>query len=203
MAAATPALDAESESERKQSDALSAKVNSLSTPSLDCETKQSDALPPSFNPLDTRDSHWTLENHLKAYLQRTTESSIASVKPSVLWQDVSVTGSGVIATYQETVTGTFTGPGQAISHLFTRTKKPNSNKTIIHGFEGLVKNGEMLLVLGRPGSGCTTLLKALAGLTDEYTGWQGSIEYNGVPIDYMRKRFRGEVVYSPEGRLPT
>jgi hypothetical protein len=34
---------------------------------------------------------------------------------------------------------------------------------ILYGFEGFVNDGEMLAVLGRPGSGCTTLLRTLAG----------------------------------------
>lgn len=36
---------------------------------------------------------------------------------------------------------------------------------ILKNFEGLVESGEMLMVLGRPGSGCTTLLKTIAGQT--------------------------------------
>lgn len=36
-------------------------------------------------------------------------------------------------------------------------------KTILRDFEGLVESGQMLLVLGKPGSGCTTLLRTLAG----------------------------------------
>jgi ATP-binding cassette subfamily G (WHITE) protein 2 (SNQ2) len=191
------------ESQRKLSDAHPADFRPLDAPDTENEKKQSDALPANADPFDTQDPRWTLESHLKAYLERTAESSIASVKPSVLWQGLSVTGSGTIATYQETVTGTFVGPAEAISGLLTRSKGPEAKKTIIHGFNGLVMDGEMLLVLGRPGSGCTTLLKALAGLTEEYTGWQGIVEYNGVPIDDMRKKFRGEAVYSPEGRSPT
>ena len=35
---------------------------------------------------------------------------------------------------------------------------------ILNGFDGLVNKGEMLLVLGRPGSGCSTLLKTIAGV---------------------------------------
>lgn len=34
---------------------------------------------------------------------------------------------------------------------------------IMHQIEGLVMPGEMLLVLGRPGSGCSTFLKTLSG----------------------------------------
>jgi ABC-type multidrug transport system ATPase subunit len=62
-----------------------------------------------------------------------------------------------------------------------------------------VREGEMLLVLGRPGSGCSTLLKSLCGLTDEYLGWQGEVRYNGVDMDIIKTWFRGDVVYTSEG----
>ena len=45
---------------------------------------------------------------------------------------------------------------------------PRSQKVrlrILHSFEAIVSGGEMTLVLGRPGSGCTTLLKTLTGDT--------------------------------------
>ena len=38
-------------------------------------------------------------------------------------------------------------------------------KDLLRDLEGVVTSGQMLLVLGRPGSGCTTLLKTLAGNT--------------------------------------
>ncbi|KAL7904164.1 Brefeldin A resistance protein [Trichoderma velutinum] len=113
---------------------------------------------PSRDLLNTQDPQWTLEDHLVAYVQRSSESAISPVK----------------------------------------TARRDSNNTILQGFNGIVKNGEMLLVLGRPGSGCTTLLKTLAGMTEDYTGWSGLIEFSGVPIETVRKRFRGAVTYNPE-----
>ena len=51
---------------------------------------------------------------------------------------------------------------------------------ILHQFDGLIRAGEMLLVLGRPGSGCSTLLKALSGNTYGFQLGQGSkINYQG------------------------
>jgi ABC-type multidrug transport system ATPase subunit len=38
-----------------------------------------------------------------------------------------------------------------------------AEKVILNNFNGVVKTGEMLVVLGRPGSGCSTLLKTLTG----------------------------------------
>lgn len=51
---------------------------------------------------------------------------------------------------------------------------------ILRDFEGVVRKGEMLLVLGPPGSGCSTLLKTLSGQTaglklslDSYINFRG------------------------------
>ena len=41
--------------------------------------------------------------------------------------------------------------------------KQRSGVDILRDFEGLIKAGEMLIVLGPPGSGCSTLLKSLCG----------------------------------------
>lgn len=41
----------------------------------------------------------------------------------------------------------------------------------------------MLLVIGKPGSGCTTFLKALAGMGDEYKSVTGGLTYSGRPAD--------------------
>lgn len=52
---------------------------------------------------------------------------------------------------------------------------------ILHGMHGLVSSGEMLLVLGRPGSGCTTFLKTLAGDTHGiFIGDESHINYEGI-----------------------
>ncbi|KAH9212020.1 P-loop containing nucleoside triphosphate hydrolase protein, partial [Leptodontidium sp. 2 PMI_412] len=53
--------------------------------------------------------------------------------------------------------------------------------------------------LGKPGSGCTTLLKTLAGMTESFHGWSGIIKYFGISVNDIKKRFRGDVVYNAEG----
>jgi ABC-type multidrug transport system ATPase subunit len=45
--------------------------------------------------------------------------------------------------------------------MFSNAKKPH--KQILRNFDGLMKSGELLIVLGRPGSGCSTLLKSMTG----------------------------------------
>ena len=57
----------------------------------------------------------------------------------------------------------------------------------------------MLVVLGRPGSGCTTLLKTMTGETDGFYIDQASeINYQGVPMEDMHTDFRGECMYQAE-----
>ncbi|KAL1618926.1 hypothetical protein SLS56_010343 [Neofusicoccum ribis] len=43
--------------------------------------------------------------------------------------------------------------------------------------------GEMLLVIGKPGSGCTTFLKMLANMGDEYKSTTGKMTYGSRPAD--------------------
>lgn len=51
---------------------------------------------------------------------------------------------------------------------------------LLKDFYGLLKPGEMMLVVGRPGSGCTTFLKALAGQTGSYAGVDGAVYYGAL-----------------------
>ena len=51
----------------------------------------------------------------------------------------------------------------------------------------------MVLVLGRPGSGCTTFLKAISGYTAGYKSVQGEISYGGISLEEMQKHYRAEV----------
>ena len=70
---------------------------------------------------------------------------------------------------------------------------------ILRNFEGLVRSGEMLVVLGRPGSGCSTLLKTIAGETHGfYIDSKSEINYQGIPKETMHKDFRGECMYQAE-----
>ncbi|KAH9999357.1 P-loop containing nucleoside triphosphate hydrolase protein [Russula vinacea] len=58
--------------------------------------------------------------------------------------------------------------------------KDGNAKTILNKCSGLAKPGEMILVLGCPGSGCTTFLKAIANQRDEYSSVSGEVCYGGM-----------------------
>lgn len=51
---------------------------------------------------------------------------------------------------------------------------------ILNSIDGVLDSGEMLVVLGPPGSGCTTLLKSIAGeMNGIYLDDQAELNYRG------------------------
>ncbi|CAD6982083.1 unnamed protein product, partial [Tilletia controversa] len=71
-------------------------------------------------------------------------------------------------------------------------------RKILQGFNGSIQPGQMVLVVGRPGSGCSTFLKVIANQRQGYLGIDGDVKYGGVDSVEMDKRYRGEVVYCEE-----
>lgn len=53
-------------------------------------------------------------------------------------------------------------------------------------------------MLGCPGSGCTTFLKAIANQRREYGSITGDVRYAGIDAGEMLKRYKGEVAYNEE-----
>ncbi|PHZ11067.1 ABC transporter G family protein [Rhizopus microsporus ATCC 52813] len=80
-------------------------------------------------------------------------------------------------------------------------KRSGNDFTILKGNDGFCKHGEMLLVLGRPGAGCTTLLRVLANMRASYTNIEGTVTYGGIEAREFSKYYRGEVCYNEEEDL--
>jgi hypothetical protein len=54
-------------------------------------------------------------------------------------------------------------------------------------------------ILGCPGSGCTTFLKAISNEREGYASVSGEVCYAGMDAQEMAKHYKGEVVYNNEG----
>lgn len=76
--------------------------------------------------------------------------------------------------------------------------KKGTEFDILKDFRGVLKPGEMCLVLGRPGSGCTTFLKVISNQRFGYTNIDGNVKYGPFEADFFEKRYRGEAVYCEE-----
>ncbi|KAI8147471.1 ABC-2 type transporter-domain-containing protein [Fennellomyces sp. T-0311] len=114
----------------------------------------------------------------------------------LIWKDLEVEGLGADA---HTIPTVITGLMSLVQpwKLFG-IGSGKSTKKILHPVSGFVKEGEMLLVLGRPGAGCTTLLKVLSNMRASYTNVAGSVSYGGIDSCTFFKRYRGQVVYNEE-----
>lgn len=126
-------------------------------------------------------------------------------KVGVVYKNLTIKGVGSTATFVRTlpdaVMGTF---GPDLYHLISgwvpslRMGRHKQTRTLINDFSGVVKDGEMCLVLGRPGSGCSTFLKAIANNRESYESVDGDVSYGGISAEKQKKQFRGEVNYNPE-----
>ena len=123
----------------------------------------------------------------------------------VVFHDLTVKGVGLGASLQPTVGDIFLGLPRTIKNLITKGPKAAAGKppvrNLINSFDGCVRPGEMLLVLGRPGSGCTTFLKAFCNQRSGFADVLGDVSYGGTDAKRMAKDFRGEVIYNPEDDL--
>ncbi|CCM03667.1 uncharacterized protein FIBRA_05811 [Fibroporia radiculosa] len=85
-----------------------------------------------------------------------------------------------------------------LSKIIPSKEQQVPTTTILHKQSGLLKPGEMCLVLGCPGAGCTTFLKTLANEKREYASVSGDVLYAGIDAHEMAKYYKGEVVYNQE-----
>ncbi|KAG1745100.1 ABC-2 type transporter-domain-containing protein [Suillus paluster] len=113
----------------------------------------------------------------------------------VMFKDLRVIGGGSRTSPQPTV-GSLFHPSTCMRKM--RGNRHPSTKDILSGFEGVVTPGEMLLVLGRPGSGCSTFLKTLANRRGEYHAVEGQVFYDSFTPTEIHDSFRGDVTYCPE-----
>jgi ATP-binding cassette subfamily G (WHITE) protein 2 (SNQ2) len=117
-------------------------------------------------------------------------------KLGVTWTDLTVKGVGADACYNENVLSQFI-PGR----LKGRNKTDQASlRTIIDQSSGVVLPGEMLLVLGRPGAGCTTLLKLLANRRSGFAEIDGEVHYGSLRHDEATK-YQGQIVMNTEDEI--
>lgn len=99
-------------------------------------------------------------------------------------------------TFLDTLVLQFAGPFLKLAQLIGAKKPPVRN--LIEHFDGCLRAGEMCLVIGRPGSGCSTFLKVIANQRKGFLGVGGKVTYSGIDADEFKKQFRGEAIYCEE-----
>lgn len=148
--------------------------------------------PPELDPLSDK---FDLSAWMKFKVEQFETGAIKRRHTGVLFKDLSVHGSAAEIKLQKTVGSILTAP----LHLKEIAQSRSRHKTILQNFDGVVKRGEMLLVLGRPGSGCSTFLKSMSANYEGLGLGEGSvISYDGIPQKVMKQQFRGDILYNGE-----
>ncbi|KAL4766906.1 ABC-2 type transporter-domain-containing protein [Aspergillus nidulans var. acristatus] len=117
----------------------------------------------------------------------------------VVFENVSVYGKGAgnrtVLDLPAILEGVLKLPWNLVSSFGS---KPAATKKIIQDVSGVVFPGETLLVLGQPGSGCSTTLKVLANERSSYALVEGDVSYASISAPEMAKKYGSEVVYNAE-----
>ncbi|KAM9925286.1 hypothetical protein OXX59_003971, partial [Metschnikowia pulcherrima] len=147
--------------------------------------------------LEVDPENFELSKLYKTFLYHAEKEGLMLRELGVSFENLSVYGKDQTYTYLPTMSDIISGPYGMIRSA--REAKKLADRAILDSFDGLVKSGEMLLVLGRPGSGCSTFLRTISGTdTESYTGLEGEIVYDGIEREEMWKRFSSDLIYNPE-----
>lgn len=147
----------------------------------------------SENPSQHND--WFMTSQVRQQHDRDLASGFKRQELGVTWQNLGVDVISAEAAVNENVLSQFNIP-QHVKE--SRNKAPL--RTILHNSHGCVKPGEMLLVLGRPGSGCTTLLSLLSNRRAGYKSVEGDVRFGSLTPDEASK-YRGQIVMNTEEEI--
>ena len=152
---------------------------------------------PDSPELDPANDKFDLYKWLSFFLRSMDEEKLKVHKAGILFRNLDVFGSGFALNLQKNVGSIFMAPFR-LNEYFGLGRK--NEKRILKGFDGLINSGELLIVLGRPGSGCSTLLKAICG--GELHGLsldpKFELDYDGIPLKQMLEEFKGDLIYNQE-----
>ena len=147
------------------------------------------------------DEPFNLEETLRGNKQMEEEAGIKGKQIGVIWDNLTVRGIGgtknYVPTFPDAFIGFFEFPIKALMQVFNIGKK-GKEVDILRDFRGVVKPGEMVLVLSKPGGGCTTFLKTIANQRYGYTSIDGEVTYGPFSAKEFEKTYRGEACYCAE-----
>lgn len=123
-------------------------------------------------------------------------------KPALLgvaYKDLGVYGHSTDSDYQATFANVIYKTAMQWIKGHNRKYRESIRFDILKPMEGLITPGELTVVLGRPGAGCSTFLKTLATQTHGVKVDEKSvILYDGFTPHDISHHFRGDVVYCAE-----
>nr|AET72446.1 ATP-binding cassette transporter ifT1 [Cordyceps fumosorosea] len=148
------------------------------------------------SPLNPSSPNFSGREWAKAIVELVSQEGSAFRTAGVCFQNLNVHGFGTAADYQKDVANVWLSAMGSVRNLVTNNKQ---RIDILRSFDGIVRRGEMLVVLGPPGSGCSTLLKTISGeMNGIYLNDDSYLNYQGIGANEMYKNHRGEAIYTAE-----
>jgi ATP-binding cassette, subfamily G (WHITE), member 2, PDR len=112
--------------------------------------------------LNPNSPHFKASAWAKSVVNMVQDQGASFRTSGICYQNMNVYGFGEATDYQKTVSNIWL----SATGLVRRAMGSGQRRIdILRSFDGVVRKGEMLVVLGPPGSGCSTLLKTIAGET--------------------------------------
>ncbi|EPY49857.1 hypothetical protein SPOG_03329 [Schizosaccharomyces cryophilus OY26] len=133
-----------------------------------------------------------LRRYLRGYKDTLDRDGIRSRTTGVCMRDTSIYGLGSGYEFLTTFIDIFLAPYRHFK------ERQVVKKAILSHSHALANAGELVMVLGQPGAGCSTYLRSVAGETEHYNGVEGSLHYDGIDAVEMKKHYPGDVLYSGE-----
>ncbi|CEJ91209.1 Putative ATP-binding cassette transporter ifT1 [[Torrubiella] hemipterigena] len=144
------------------------------------------------SPLNPASANFSGREWAKAVAAMVHDSGSDFRHAGVCFQNLNVYGYGASTDYQKDVFNVWLSLAGSVSAKRQRID-------ICRGFDGLVNQGEMLVVLGPPGSGCSTFLKTIAGeMNGIFVDDDSYFNYQGMTAKEMHTNHRGEAIYTAE-----
>ncbi|RFN50742.1 atpase [Fusarium flagelliforme] len=196
----TPADSPESSSENEETTRRHSIVRDLARQYTNTSQHNADLFNASSptSPLNPHSENFNARAWAKALSKSMRENGSGFRQSGICFQDMNVFGYGAETDYQKDVGNVWLGLPSMAREVF----QPNAGKRridILSGFDGVINAGEMCVVLGPPGSGCSTFLKSVSGETNGiYVDDSTYFNYNGITADEMHKHHKGETIYTAE-----
>lgn len=147
-------------------------------------------------------AQFDLRDYLLSHAEDAKEAGWKFRSLGVSWTDLSVRGTASqnlkVPTIPRMALYEVIGPVLAILRAIHLDPLPPKQRFLIENFDGCAKPGELVLVIGRPGAGCSTFLQAIANKHSAFIGVDGETNYGGISSKEVHKHYAGEIVYSEE-----
>ncbi|CAM6002880.1 unnamed protein product [Sphagnum balticum] len=165
--------------------------------------RSSDGAPPgnpfvaeADSPLNPKSPNFSASEWAKAIIETISRDGASIRSAGVCFQNLDVYGFGAATDYHKDVANIWL----SLADIFRGVMGNHRPRIdILRQLDGLVREGEMLVVLGPPGSGCSTLLKSIAGESNGiHVGEASYFNYKGITAKEMHSRHRGEAIYTAE-----